>query len=48
MTAETRLLAALSPSLINDVVLYWYAGNRSLRQLMRALPLNWSEQGALF
>ena len=41
-------LAALSPSLVDDVVLDRYTGDRSLRQLMRALPLNWSEQVALF
>jgi hypothetical protein len=57
LAAEARLkprcagwilrLATLSPSLVADVVLDRYTGDRSLR-LMRALPLSWSEQAALF
>jgi DNA invertase Pin-like site-specific DNA recombinase len=41
-------LAALSPRLVDDVVLDRYVGRHSLRQLIRALPLNWSEQAAFF
>jgi hypothetical protein len=46
--ARILRLAALSPSLVDDVVLDRYTGERSLRQLMQALPLNWSKQAALF
>jgi site-specific DNA recombinase len=41
-------LAALSPDLVDDVVLDRYTGDRSLRQLMNDLPFNWSQQAAMF
>jgi site-specific DNA recombinase len=46
--SRTLRLAALSPDLVDDVVLNRPAGDLSLRQFMQNVPLNWSDQAALF